>query len=175
MSHFQLTRPGMRMAGAGSTSAIAKPTQQVTSIENSDDVLRAALRVIDGNAGVGFLGDALEGFVERHIAGKREDVRPWNHDLADDDVLQFERALDHLLLRRFQNSGAMTGGHNQLELFGGVYAALTYLLGAESPQNDPGGGSHDGQQRSGQGHEKIDRPGHSEGHGLGALQRQRFG
>ena len=155
--------------------AILHPAHQVVGVKNADNVFGPALRIVNRNAGVFLVGDALESFVDGHVAGERKDVRPGHHDFADEDVFQVERALDHSLLWGLEDSGAMAGRYDEFEFLGGMDSALADLVRAEGFEHHTRGSGHHGQQRSGEGHEDVHGAGDGEGNGLGALQGEGLG
>ena len=75
----------MRVDGglAEIAQAQAHPAHQVFVIEHADDVLGAALRIVDRDARVLAFDHAGQGFVELQVGGQRKNVGAGDHDFAD--------------------------------------------------------------------------------------------
>ena len=75
VAHFEIAGPRDWNVGRGAASqAIAHPAHEVLGIEHADDVLGAALRIIDRDARVLLVDHLFEGLLEGHVAGQGEDV-----------------------------------------------------------------------------------------------------
>src|SRR5271157_1668115 len=118
---------------------------------------------------------ALQRLLKRHVTRQRKYVGTRNHDLAHRDVLQIDRAMDHLLLRRGQHSQSAAGSDDQLQLFPRVHSALTHLTHPEGFQYRPSRSGHESQERRRDRHEDIHRPGDCQRDLLGPLQGDRLG
>ena len=151
------------------------PAHQVLGVEHADDGLRTAGGVVHGDAGVLLLDDLGDGFLQRHVAGKRKNIGTRNHDLAHGDGLKVQRAVQQLLLQVADEAVAVRGGDAELELFRGVHAALADVAQSEGVQNPARRGSHGAGDRTEDGDEDIERPGDGERHLLGLLQGDGLG
>ena len=83
--------------------------RDVFGIDDADDVVRAGVGIVDGDAGVLLLNDAGGGLLERHIGWEREDVAARGHNLADGDVVELDGAMDDLFLKDGEKSHAARG------------------------------------------------------------------
>src|SRR5579862_4914101 len=97
------------------------------------NVLRPTLRIVNWNARMLFFGYSSEGFFQRQIARKRENIRPRNHGFTDGNVLQFQCAMNHFFLERRYLAELPAGGDDQLQLIGRVYRPLADLSRTEQP------------------------------------------
>ena len=76
-------------------NAEAHPAHEIFGVEDSDDVFGAALRIVDGDAGVLLVDDAGQGIVEVEVGGQGKNSGARDHDLAGGDVVEFERVEEH--------------------------------------------------------------------------------
>ena len=153
----------------------AHPAHEIFGVKDADDVLGAARRVVDGDAGVLLVDDAGESLVEREVGGEREDAGARDHDLAGGDVVEFERVEQHLFLGGGDLAGAAGGADDEAKLVGRVHGAVADLAGAEGAEDESGGAAHERDERAGDGEEEIHGSGDGESHTFGALEGERLG
>ena len=146
----------------------------VLGVEDANDEFRAALRIINGDAGVHFLDNAGAGIFDQHIGGEREDALARGHDLAGDDVVHLDGAVDERLLVFGQHAGAARSRGHELELFGGVDGALVGERRVKETQDQPGGAVEQADEWTGETDENFHGPGNTESHLVGAAESERF-
>src|SRR5256885_41664 len=147
---------------------------QILGVEYSDDVFRAALRVIDGNARVLLLDYPSQGFLQGEVAGKGKNIRAGHHDFAHRNVFQFEGLVNHFFLKGRNLTELAASRHKQLELIGRMDGTLANLARAEYTKHDAGGPAHDKKEGAADGEENIHRAGDGQGDLFGTLQGERF-
>ena len=162
------------MKGTWLKEAETHPTHDVFGIEDADDVLGSALRIVDGNAGVLFVGDAGEGFFETEIGGQGKDSSARDHDLASGNAIEFEGIEKHFFLGGGKLSGGARGTDDEPELVGGVDGPVADFVGAEGAEDEAGGAAHEDGEGRGHGEKDIHGCGDGEGDAFGALQGERF-
>src|SRR5580693_7752832 len=149
------------------------PADQLFVIEDADDVLGAALRVVDGDARVLAFDHAVEGLVKREVGGEGKNIGAGDHDFADGDAVEFDGVVDHFFLRLGDLAELAAGGNDELEFVGGVdSAAAAGVAGTEEAQDQAAGTAHEEKYGAGQGEESFHRSGHGQGNLLGTLQGQ---
>ena len=148
----------------------------VFGVEDADDVVGAGTRgIVDGDAGVLFFDDTRAGLLDGHIRGQREDLAAGSHDLANDDVVELDGAVDDLLLKDGEKPHATGSSGDELELFGRVDAAFAAERSTEEPEDEGGRRVHEPDDGRGDADEDIHGPGNGEGDALGSLKREGLG
>ncbi len=106
----------------------------VFRVDDADDVFRAELGVVDGDAGVLLFDDAGGCEFHGHVRGKAEDAATRRHDFADGDVVEVNGAVNDLFLEGGKQAAFAGFGGDELEFVGGVeLATLCAERGAEEP------------------------------------------
>ena len=92
-------RRGQRLGrGLRALETELHPAHQVLGVEHADDGFGTAGGIVNRDAGVLLLDDFGDGFLERHVAGKRKNVRARHHDFAGGDGFQIEGVVEQFLL-----------------------------------------------------------------------------
>ena len=149
------------------------PAHEVFVVEHADNVLRAALRIVDRNARVLAFDHACQSLVELQVGGQRKNVGTRHHDFAHGDAVEFDGAVDHLFLKLGNLAELAAGGDDEFEFVGRVDgASAAGRLRTKHPQNQATGAAHEEQDGARKGEEGLHGRGHGESDLLGALQGQ---
>jgi hypothetical protein len=97
-------------------------------------MFRASQGIVDRNPGMLFLDHPGQSFIKAQVSRKREYAWTRNHDFADADVFQFQRAVDHLLLKLGNLPELPAGCDDQLEFIRGVHGPLMDFARSENTQ-----------------------------------------
>ena len=147
----------------------------VLGVDDADDVFRAAVGIVDGNAGVLLVDDAGGGLFDGEVGWKREDLAAGCHDLADGDLVELDGAVDDLFLEGGQQAHATSGGGDELKSSGewtapsprrGARKSLRTTVAEELMQLDG---------RTGDADEDVHGAGNGECDAFGALKGERLG
>ncbi len=156
-------------AGGGGLAEVAEakshPAHEVFVVQHAHDMLGAALRVIHGDARVLAFDDAGEGVVEHEVGGQRKNVGTGDHDFPRGDVVEFDGAVDHLLLKLGNLAELAAGGHDELQFVGRV----------DEPQDQATGPAHKEEDGTGERKKGLHGRSHRKRHLLSPLQGKGLG
>ncbi len=148
----------------------------VFRIDDADNVIGARTgRIVDRDAGVLFFHDARAGLLDEHICGQREDLAARGHDLANDDVVQLDGAMDDLLLKYGEKSHTTGGCGDELQLFRRVHCAFATERSTEDSKDDGCGGVHQPDQGPRDTDKDVHGASDGQGDALGTLQSEGLG
>ena len=161
-------------AGGGGAAEVHE-AGEVFGVEDADDVLGAALLVVDGDAGVLMVNEAGAGGFNERVAGQGDDLLTRGHDFAYGDLVDFEGAVDDTLLKGRQDAVAPGGRGEEFELFRGVDGDFASHGHAEEAEHEARGGLQQVDGGPGDGHEEQHGAGDGDGEGFRATEGEGFG
>src|SRR5581483_44008 len=110
------------------------PSHEVFHIQNADNMLRTALRIVDRDPRMLFADHPSQGVFEAEISGQGKNVGPRHHDLSNRRIVEFERVVNHLFLELRDLSETAAGGYDQLQFVWRMHGApstFSHLVRAE--------------------------------------------
>src|SRR6202007_1827262 len=87
-------------------SAEVHESGDVFRVDDADDVIWSAHRVIYRDARMQFFHDARAGCFDQHVGREREDALPGCHDLARWNLIDFDGAVYERFLKLWQHADA---------------------------------------------------------------------